>query len=157
MEKSTNPFRWFDSSPDVIRLVVLMYVKYLRILRAVEDLLTELASISATKRSSCDETGSARCSPRRSVASASITCGQLPQKNSRLTDRTATPSRSATVCGFTGFALILQASTRNRRSPSESAAYLLPRQGCEVPPFPTARPGTGRRQRRLRKTAAYRR
>jgi len=28
MAKSTNPFRWFDSSPEVIRLVVLMYVKY---------------------------------------------------------------------------------------------------------------------------------
>ena len=28
MAKSTNPFRWFDSSPEVIRLVVLMYVKF---------------------------------------------------------------------------------------------------------------------------------
>jgi hypothetical protein len=26
--KSTNPFRWFDSSPEVIRLVVMMYVKF---------------------------------------------------------------------------------------------------------------------------------
>jgi len=24
MAKSTNPFRWFDSSPEVIRLVMLM-------------------------------------------------------------------------------------------------------------------------------------
>ena len=23
-----DPFRWFDSSPEVIRLVVMMYVKY---------------------------------------------------------------------------------------------------------------------------------
>ena len=27
MAKSTNPFRYFDSSPEVIRLLVLMYVK----------------------------------------------------------------------------------------------------------------------------------
>ena len=41
MAKSTNPFRWFDSSPEVIRLVVLMYVKYPLSLRNVEDLLAE--------------------------------------------------------------------------------------------------------------------
>jgi hypothetical protein len=28
MTKPPNPFRWFDSSPEVIRLVVMMYVKY---------------------------------------------------------------------------------------------------------------------------------
>ena len=28
MAKSTNPFRYFDSSPEVIRLVVIMYVRY---------------------------------------------------------------------------------------------------------------------------------
>ncbi len=26
--RSTNPFRYFDSSPEVIRLVVMMYVRY---------------------------------------------------------------------------------------------------------------------------------
>lgn len=36
-----NPFRWFDSSPDVIRLVVMMYVRYPLSLRNVEDLLHE--------------------------------------------------------------------------------------------------------------------
>jgi putative transposase len=41
MARSTNPFRWFDSSPEVIRLVVLMYVKYPLSLRNVEDLLAE--------------------------------------------------------------------------------------------------------------------
>jgi transposase-like protein len=41
MAKSTNPFRYFDSSPEVIRLVVLMYVKYPLSLRNVEDLLAE--------------------------------------------------------------------------------------------------------------------
>jgi putative transposase len=41
MAKSTNPFRWFDSSPEVIRLVVMMYVRYPLSLRNVEDLLAE--------------------------------------------------------------------------------------------------------------------
>ena len=41
MVKSDNPFRWFDSSPEVIRLVVMMYVRYPLSLRNVEDLLSE--------------------------------------------------------------------------------------------------------------------
>jgi putative transposase len=36
-----NPFRWFDSSPEVIRLVVMMYVRFPLSLRNVEDLLFE--------------------------------------------------------------------------------------------------------------------
>ncbi len=39
--KPHNPFRWFDSSPEVIRLVVMMYVRYPLSLRNVEDLLHE--------------------------------------------------------------------------------------------------------------------
>ena len=41
MAWSTNPLRYFDSSPEVIRLVVMMYVKYPLSLRNVEDLLFE--------------------------------------------------------------------------------------------------------------------
>src|SRR6202049_1544605 len=37
----SNPFRYFNSSPEVIRLVVMMYVRYPRSLRNVEDLLAE--------------------------------------------------------------------------------------------------------------------
>jgi putative transposase len=40
-KKSRDPFRWFDSSPEVIRLVVMLYVKYPLSLRNVEDLLFE--------------------------------------------------------------------------------------------------------------------
>ena len=40
-KKSHDPFRWFDSSPEVIRLVVMMYVRYPLSLRNVEDLLFE--------------------------------------------------------------------------------------------------------------------
>ena len=39
--KADNPFRYFKSSPEVIRLVVMMYVKYPLSLRNVEDLLFE--------------------------------------------------------------------------------------------------------------------
>ena len=41
MARSTDPFRYFDSSPVVIRLEVMMYVKYPLSLRDVEDLLFE--------------------------------------------------------------------------------------------------------------------
>ena len=40
-KKPHDPFRWFDSSPEVIRLVVMMYVKFPLSLRNVEDLLHE--------------------------------------------------------------------------------------------------------------------
>ena len=36
-----SPFRYFNSSPEIIRLVVMMYVKYPLSLRNVEDLLAE--------------------------------------------------------------------------------------------------------------------
>ncbi len=36
-----NPFRYFNSSPEVIRLAVMMYVRYPLSLRQVEDLLFE--------------------------------------------------------------------------------------------------------------------
>ena len=40
-KKHHDPFRWFDSSSEVIRLVVMMYVRYPLSLRNVEDLLFE--------------------------------------------------------------------------------------------------------------------
>ena len=39
--KPDDPYRWFDSSPEVIRLVVMMYVRYPLSLSNVEDLLHE--------------------------------------------------------------------------------------------------------------------
>jgi putative transposase len=36
-----NPFRCFDSSPEVIRVAVMMYVRYPLSLRQVEDILFE--------------------------------------------------------------------------------------------------------------------
>ena len=39
--KPTSPFRYFNSSPEIIRLAVLMYVRFPLSLRNVEDLLFE--------------------------------------------------------------------------------------------------------------------
>ena len=36
-----NPFRYFNSSPEVIRLAVMMYIRFALSLRQVEDLLSE--------------------------------------------------------------------------------------------------------------------
>ena len=41
LRRSASPFRYFNSSPEVIRLAVLLYVKYPLSLRNVEDLLAE--------------------------------------------------------------------------------------------------------------------
>tara|TARA_R100001244_G_scaffold86820_10_gene66499 strand:- start:37648 stop:38355 length:708 start_codon:yes stop_codon:yes gene_type:complete len=41
MSKSDNPFRYFNSSREVIRLVVMLYVRFPLSLRNVEDLLLE--------------------------------------------------------------------------------------------------------------------
>ncbi len=42
-----NPFRYFNSSPEVIRLAVIMYIRYPLSLRQVEDLLFEREGLSA--------------------------------------------------------------------------------------------------------------
>ena len=39
--KPASPFRYFHSSPDIIRMVVMLYVRYPLSLRNVEDLLFE--------------------------------------------------------------------------------------------------------------------
>jgi transposase-like protein len=41
MSKADNPFRYFHSSPDIIRIVVMLYVRHPLSLRNVEDLLFE--------------------------------------------------------------------------------------------------------------------
>ena len=41
MSKPKNPFRYFHSSPEVIRMAVMLYVRYPLSLRNVEDLLFE--------------------------------------------------------------------------------------------------------------------
>ena len=41
MSKAENPFRYLHSSPEVIRMVVMLYIRYPLSLRNVEDLLFE--------------------------------------------------------------------------------------------------------------------
>jgi len=41
MMKNSNPFRYFKTSPEIIRLAVMMYIRYPLSLRNVEDLLHE--------------------------------------------------------------------------------------------------------------------
>lgn len=41
MSNAHNPFRYFQSSPDIIRMVVMLWVRYPLSLRNVEDLLFE--------------------------------------------------------------------------------------------------------------------
>ena len=43
--KPASRFRYFNSSPEVIRLVVMMYVRYPLSLRNVEDLLLWLPPV----------------------------------------------------------------------------------------------------------------
>lgn len=38
---SNNPFRYFNSSPEIMRLAIMLYVRYPLSLRNVEDLLFE--------------------------------------------------------------------------------------------------------------------
>ena len=76
MAKPDNPFRWFDSSPDVIRLVVLMYVRHPLSLRNVEDLLFERGI------DICHETVRLRWNrfgpPAKSATSVSRRCASIP-------------------------------------------------------------------------------
>ncbi|MDD3800044.1 MAG: hypothetical protein PHE36_12795 [Novosphingobium sp.] len=41
MSAAKNPYRYFHSSPGIIRMVVMLYVRYPLSLRNVEDLLFE--------------------------------------------------------------------------------------------------------------------
>jgi len=52
-----NPFRCFNSSPEVIRLTVMLYVRYPLSLRQVEDLLFERGAIFAMRRCGSGGTG----------------------------------------------------------------------------------------------------
>ena len=59
----SNPFRYFNSSPEIIRLAVLMYVKYPLSLRNVEDLMAERGIDISHETVRFWWNHSARCSP----------------------------------------------------------------------------------------------
>jgi hypothetical protein len=62
-KKPANPFRYFNSSPEEIRLVVLMYVRFPLWVRNVEDLLFERGIDISHETVRTGGTGSGRCSP----------------------------------------------------------------------------------------------
>jgi transposase-like protein len=61
----SNPFRYFNSSPEVIRLVVMMYVRYPLSLRNVEDLLAERGIDISHETIALDVVGSAAAMARQ--------------------------------------------------------------------------------------------
>ncbi len=68
-----NPFRYFNSSPEVIRLTVMMYIRYPLSLRQVEDLLFERGIDICMKQCDTGGIGLVRCSPLRSGSGVFIT------------------------------------------------------------------------------------
>ena len=63
-----NPFRYFNSSPEVIRLTVMLNIRYPLSLRQVEDLLFERGIDTCRATCGSDGTASDGCSRRRSDA-----------------------------------------------------------------------------------------
>jgi len=61
-----SPFKYFNGSPEVIRLAVMLYVRYPLSLRNVEDLLAERGIDICHETVRRGGTASARCSPPRS-------------------------------------------------------------------------------------------
>jgi len=62
-----NPFRYFNFSPEIIRLTVMLYIRYPLSLRQVEDLLHERGiDICHETVRLVVEIGSVHCLPQRS-------------------------------------------------------------------------------------------
>jgi hypothetical protein len=81
--KPAGPFRYFNSSPEIIRLVVMIYVRFPLSLRNLEDLPAIPALTSATRPGGVGGTGA-----RAFIAlNASIAC------------RTSSGSRGSSTCG----------------------------------------------------------
>lgn len=60
-----NPFRCFNSSPEVTRLAVVMYIRYPLSLRQVEGLLYERGIDICRETRGSSGTDSVKCSPQR--------------------------------------------------------------------------------------------
>jgi len=67
-----NLFHYTNSSPEVIRLVVMMYIRYPLSLRQTEDLLVECGINICHETARFGGTDLVRCSPRRSGGGAFI-------------------------------------------------------------------------------------
>jgi len=78
MASAPNLFRYVNSSPEVIRLVVMMYVKYPLSLRNVEDLLAERGIDVSYETVRYWWNRFVRCSPPGSAGSELTACGPTP-------------------------------------------------------------------------------
>ena len=83
--KPDNPFRWFDSSPEVIQMVVMLYVRFPLSLRNVEDLAVErgIEGCGVAKRSHPLRHPASRCALRRTWLRASSEAGCRPKLQRR--------------------------------------------------------------------------
>jgi hypothetical protein len=77
----SDPFKGFQSSPEIIRLAVMLYVRFPLSLRNVEDLLhergIEISHESAMKRFGSGGTGLVRCLLLKSGNAGSKACGPV--------------------------------------------------------------------------------
>ena len=73
----STPFLYFSSSPEIIRLVVMMYVRYPLSLRNVEDLLAERGIDIRHETVRSGGIGLAQYSPPRSARDAQRTCAAV--------------------------------------------------------------------------------
>jgi transposase-like protein len=71
-----SPFRYFKTSPEIIRLAVMMYVRFPLSLRNVEDLLHERGIDVSHETVGSGGMDLARCLQPKSVASEQAGCGR---------------------------------------------------------------------------------
>ena len=67
----SSPFKWFKTSPQIIRLAVMLYVRFPLSLRNVEDLLHERGIDVSHEAADSGGIDFARCSPPRSETAGS--------------------------------------------------------------------------------------
>ena len=67
-----NPFKYFKTSPEVIRLAVMMYIAIRCRCAKLKTFCSNVASTSVTRRCVCGGTGLGQCSPPRSGSDAFI-------------------------------------------------------------------------------------
>jgi hypothetical protein len=126
-----NPFKYFKSSSQIIRLAVMMYIRFPLSPRNVEDLLMSAASRSAMRRFGSGGTGSGRCLRPRSVNRAScryrvVSAWALPGQPGEL----RTPGRfrpdQPPVDPFE------QGRELRRRHPHHAVPHLRPNEGAAL-------------------------
>lgn len=81
MTVKRDPFKYFKTSPEIIRLALMMYVLFPLYLRNVEDLLHERGMIFAMKLFGSGEINLVQCSRQRSAETGSVGCDLIRTGN----------------------------------------------------------------------------